>query len=137
MKYYETMPSDIPLILSERTPVCVYSYARHIKDVPQYVLDFNDRFLKSTLKRKDLRFITIYFPTNIDFVADEVRLHSSRELIDETIRQILSEYNIEYYTMNETNLDTRVEIILTLIQQAVKEETPGSPIIYKRFLMGD
>ena len=119
LKYYETVPSDIPLILSERTPICVYSYARNIKGVPDYVLKFNERFLKTTLERKDLNIIVLYFPIldAIKFREDGVRLKSSQKIIDNTIRQVLKEYNIQYYTMKTADLNERIELIKRIIKK--------------------
>ena len=119
MKYYEISTSDIELFIAERSPVCVFSYAKMLKDIPEYVLKFNERFLRSTFGRDDIEILTIYFPPNIPFVEDDVRVSSSRKAVDDNIKEILREYNIDYYTLDATDLDERVEVICSLINMRI------------------
>ncbi len=114
LKMYETVTTDSELVISERSPVDVLAYASMLS-IPKYVIEYNNRLLRTTINRTDVNIIFIYFPMNIPYVADEVRVAESRDIIDSNIMNIMNIYGIKYYTLKMLSIQDRVREILKLI----------------------
>lgn len=99
------------VIIADRSPICCLSYARHLENPSSYMLDFTESLVKCS--RDNI--ITLYLPPLIPFVSDEIRNKDSRYTIDLEVRNILSEFDYNYQTLNSADLQIRVDAVKKII----------------------
>jgi len=114
-QFFEKLGSCAQFIISERSPIDTLAYSRHRDDSSTYIDKLNERFLKTIYNFEDSEVITFYFPPVIPFTEDGVRNKRGQKIIDEEIKKILEEFNINVVTVYEVEFEERFNFVKEII----------------------
>lgn len=115
LRFEEEFLKDVPIIISDRSPIDTLAYSRNKEDSLEYCNKYNERYLKVIFNTSDIIFLTFYFPPIIPFEKDYIRVEEGQRIIDKEIINILSEFKIPYKSLDMVDLKERIKFVTNLI----------------------
>ncbi len=128
-QYYDKINNaeENSLIIAERSPFCCLGYFDNLScdiasEMKEYVHDYLNRFIYSTLNSNKITLVTIYIPIdeNIKFEEDGIRRKDSQYKVDLTIRKyVLGKFiydTIRVHKISSVDLKARIKQLEDIVE---------------------